>query len=423
MTLTVGRCVLPGPSNVDASGDFLSLSGVFYSTATTAANRAAEAQARSAQLMGMVDNPDEDVFPLVWSSESMYDGFYAVEDASWTWLNDGSGRLCVAAWSLTLRAVTNRVQPRREIQYVALVRANDHNVTTGTVPIAWWPVDDFADYSYSGTTYERTTESGEVSGALVAVSAATSSSVSNGTLPGDHYTGAAMVEVQGADGVWYPVVGTNDRIVGPGWRLSNGLVRMAPSQSTVGYLTMSVYDGSAWDTGPTFAALAVTVGPSYTRFRMVAAARSATEYAVMAVLRNDPDCVVLRVDNSDGIFYTFTIKRGSMLVEIGGGTTNDGLVFSPNTATSDLTSASASVAGVVTTSNDANGHKWVLMSANDVLTNNTLGGFYHSPSTDIPKWAVGCVLNGSSASTYDTAANLLLQFLIPSSTQTRIVAR
>ena len=113
-----------------------------------------------------------------------------------------------------------------------------------------------------------------------------------------------------------------------------------------------------------------------------------------------------------------------MFVEVNGyQSVEDGLVFSPDTATSDLSSAAASVVGVVTTSDDANGHKWALMSTDDVATNNTQGGFRHDPTTDYPHWAIAAVLNGSSATTYNTAANLLLQFMIPSSTQTRIVAR
>ena len=424
MTLTVGRCVLPDPSEVTPSGPYLSMSGVFVSTAATAANRAAEAQAREAQFNGMFDNPDEDVFPLVWTSEGKYDGFYAAEQGSWTWLNDGSGRLCVAAWSVTLRAVTDRVQPRRDVQYVALVRTNDHSVTTGTVPVAWWPNDTSVDYSFTGSTTSRTSDSGSLVGGLLTVSSATASSVSNGTPPADHYIGAAAVEVKGADDVWYPVVGLNEPIVGPDWRLTNGLIRLQPSEATLGYVVLSVYDGSAWDTGPTVAAAGATGGATLTRSGMVQAVTSSTDYATLTIKRNDPEAVVLRVDGAGGNFYTFTIRRGQMFVEVYGyQSTDDGLVFSPDTATSDLSSAAASVVGVVTTSNDANGHKWVLMSADDVTNNNTQGGFRHNPTTDYPKWAMGCVLNGSSATTYNTAANLLLQFMIPSSTQTRIVAR
>lgn len=422
MTLTVGRCVLPDPSEVTPSGPYLSMSGVFVSTAATAANRAAEAQAREAQFNGMFDNPDEDVFPLVWTSEGKYDGFYAAEQGSWTWLNDGSGRLCVAAWSVTLRAVTDRVQPRREVQYTTLVRTNDHGVTTGTVPVAWWPGDDLADYSFTGTTWERTSESGVVEGGLVAVSSPTTAAVSNGTTPSDHYIGAAKLELQGADGEWYPAVGRNVPVVSGAWRLGNGLVRVQPTASPHGYLQMSVYDGTGWDVGPIFCVIAVTVGPSINRASLVGSTKSG-EFATMSIVRNDPDAVVLRCVSVGGIFHTFTVKRGSLLVEIAGSTTNDGLAFSPNTATSNLSSAAASVVGVVTTSNDANGHKWALMSAVDVTTDNTVGAFYHNPSTDSPRWAVAAVLNGTSASTYDTAANLLLQFMIPSSTQTRIVAR
>ena len=270
MTLTVGRCVLPDPSNVDASGDFLSLSGVFYSTATTAANRAAEAQARSAQLMGMVDNPDEDVFRLVWSSESMYDGFYAVEDASWSWLNDGSSRAAVAAWSLTLRAAADRRAPVAETTCVNVTRSNAHGLTPTN---RLYRPNNRPGISPTGAA-ARITDDGV---ALQAISSP--SAYRHRADPATHYDAAVRIEQLHDDGAWYPIVGRHLTTDEPtDVRITNGLVRATMSGA------LEVYDqaGAAW-IDPTALGMSVYIG-----------ATTSMDRQAPVILRNDIDAAVVR---------------------------------------------------------------------------------------------------------------------------------
>lgn len=420
MTLTVGRCVLPDPSNVDASGDFLSLSGVFYSTATTAANRAAEAQARSAQLMGMVDNPDEDVFRLVWSSESMYDGFYAVEDASWSWLNDGSSRAAVAAWSLTLRRVSDFGQPKAEIQYLGTLRTNVHGLSpTGQLgrrfDLEAWDVSDqpFAPSvreSDDGVTFYQFSVSDQESGVA-----------SFEPEPSAHHDGGASVEVLGADAAWYPWTGRQMGRVDPSdVRLTNHLCRFSISDG--GVMTHAVYSpaAAAWES-TTFTLAMTPFASSFLTFDTCTAP---------TILRNDIDTVVVRYNmrsssnyaSYGSIFATVTLRAGDLFATVHLTSTQSQPKY--GVAASSSTAATSITGGLRRTSNDANGNRWVI-STPHTFTGDTTNGSVQVDytATSTPTFMIGQALDGSSANANNAETALVDQFMLSVYSKTRIVAR
>jgi len=419
VTLTVGRCVLPGPSNVDASGDFLSLSGVFYSTATTAANRAAEAQARSAQLMGMVDNPDEDVFPLVWSSESMYDGFYAVEDASWSWLNDGSSRAAVAAWSLTLRRVSDYSSPKAEIQYVGTLRTNAHSITTTPGFVSINAAAQAVSTVETLFSPDRTTDDG-VSLKIINITNGGSGAVSFEPVPDEFYDGRTAVEVLAADGEWYPAVGRQiGRVAASSVRLTNHYARL--SVSAAGVVTHAIYDSTAaaWESATFTLSVSEYGMSSYSAL---------DEWSAPTIIRNDGDTVVVRYNATSSsapelgaTFVTVTLRVGDAFAFLG---LASALFLDYKFGASSTTAATSITGGLRRTSNDANGNRWAISTPMIFAADTTNGaieiGF---DPTKVPTIMVGQSLGGSAASGYNNEQDLVYQFMTYVYVKTRIVAR
>ena len=402
MTLTVGRCVLPDPSNVDASGDFLSLSGFFYSTATTAANRAAEAQARSAQLMGMVDNPDEDVFPLVWSSESMYDGFYAVEDASWSWLNDGSSRAAVAAWSLTLR--------RTRSQHVASLSGVAAGSYRGTFPGSVTNVPVTIQSGATDSVDSFTGPDGFVvvrGEATMATSSYSDSWTADVTVEG-YYVGAVRLEALAADSEWYDVVGTVFPRGSTQWRLSNGRVRFTCDLST-GVIAPAIYDvtpGEWQDCAP-------ITGNSFVIGEAASPIGNRATDEPPAIIRNDGSGVVLKaashnlylrpgVDFLEISYYSTTVKRG--------------LRFNSSTAATALPTANS---GVYQSAADANGN-YVTIGSTPIMTNNVTNGRMYT--TSAPTAAFSMYIGVLSSIGGSALAQQLSNFRYAMSLTRRVVA-
>jgi len=75
MSMTVGRCSIardPYPGSFSQQGNVVSFrsdNGATSLTQSTALNQ---------QLLGLVENWDEDTFPFTWSLDSTYDGFYKI---------------------------------------------------------------------------------------------------------------------------------------------------------------------------------------------------------------------------------------------------------------------------------------------------------------------------------------------------------
>lgn len=78
MTITIGRAVInDAASNVQQQGDLLSFD-ISITNRTTSGNPAI-GQAIRQQLLGMMNNEDEDVFPLLSTDDPIWDGYYRVQ--------------------------------------------------------------------------------------------------------------------------------------------------------------------------------------------------------------------------------------------------------------------------------------------------------------------------------------------------------
>lgn len=428
MTITIGRCVLPDPSSVQASGASVTFAGFFHSTATDTADRADEAQMREMQLLGLVDNADEDTFPLVWDAESRYDGYYTVQSASWDWVNDGSGRLATANWSVSLTRALDGPNALVEMSSLFFIRSNGHSllsVNNNDVIAHPASVSDYELRFLPDSTLTRSSTEGNVRVWLKTTSAAASGILGLLLTPDAWYDAACRVEYQAGDNNWYPVIGRDIPADAAGrWRLTNGTVRVTPS-STLGVLTLEVFNGTAWE-GFDFQ------GNTYQSATHVALNLSASQTAWLtpAILRNSPDGVAITtaaygLAGATEVRYscTLSLTRGTHHVEVvlQGPNGYPGLRAATNTASTAL---ATSTAGVRATSNDANGNRFVLMGANAV-TNDTTNGRIYVNSGDNTARAFGAALelDGSSAVTGNASADLLGQFLGVSSIETRVVKR
>jgi hypothetical protein len=425
MTLTFGRAVLPDPSSVSSSGAFVTFSGVAYSSAATAANRAAEVQMLEAQVLGMVGNPDEDAFPVVWSAESKWDGFYTEIDASWDWVNDGSGRVSVANWSITGRKVTDFASPRIETTGVAVVQTNGVSITSGTAYMTAFSSADAAELQKTSTVSVTRARSGEdgtvVAGTLAPTSSAAVGSFSVSIDPANYYAGGCALEIRGADDVWYEFVGRDiPASATNAWRLSNGIIRIGPS-------TLEVYDGG-WQS------IALKVGGRFTGAgniyptnigQVQTSLGTPTENLCPSVLRNDRSCVVLKFNTAPG--QTSTSYNGQTLLTLRAGQTLATLAFTGILNKYGVMLAggtdpiSAFTGGGIATSADAAGNKWVICATQPMDAGSYTDGYvaYLSTAAAVTAWGilgVGWDLFGSSSS-------VLEQLVCTANVTTRVVAR
>jgi hypothetical protein len=428
MTVTIGRCVLPDPSDVSSSGGTVTFSGLAYSTETLVADRAAEMQMREMQLNGLVENPDEDVFPLLWTAEPQWDGFYRVLDVTWDWVNDGSGRASVANYAVTLTRALDGANALVEMTSLSFVRTNGLSLTTATNNDVIAHPASIVDYELRflpDTSVVRNSPDGQVNVWLKNTSAAFSGSLGLLLTPEAFYDGSCSVEYQAANSEWYPVVGRDIPSDAAGrWRLTNGCIRIAPS-GTVGTLTLSVYTGTAWESvdflGNAFLS---------STHRELKLASNDTVWLSPAILRNSPDGVAIATagysfNSTTPVRYavTLSVTRGTHHVEVvlQGGLGMSGLRHASATASTALATATG---GLRTTSNDANGNRLVLMSAAAITNDLTDGRFYVNSSTQVVRaFAAGIELDGSSAITGNASADLLGQFIGVSNIETHVVKR
>jgi len=288
MSFTVGRASLPvDPSSATWNGDTLTIEGWI---SPTVANDTNQAYAIRQQLLGLVDNDDESVFPCTFSVDPDWDGFYTVESVrveGRPGLMETQGRM---PYALTMRRVGGFTAPQFECIATTVVATNSHGLPTATpAGIVALPYTNLQEASIPtsfaggssnsfliGTT--RTTADG-----LVRYCAPTNQTPFRymwATSPAYYYEGSARFE-QSFGGTYYEMNGQQVRPVSSAWRISNGLMRVTISGTTI---SVAHYDGSTWDTAKLW-----TIGGVAPTAPLLASVTSAR------VIRNTPEEVIVRV--------------------------------------------------------------------------------------------------------------------------------
>jgi hypothetical protein len=199
--------------------------------------------------------------------------------------------------------------------------------------------------------------------------------------------------------------GTGVQIQTP-WALSNSLIEM---KSNGAFLDFRAHNGTVWSTAKQFGLTVGGVGIG-------------TPVAV-SVLHNEYERVTLRLlynrSPSGRVVVDATLRRGSRFVEFvvkANSSTTLGVTHTTNEAS---TAASGYVRA---TSNDADGHRYLIGSLRSFTGDLTAGGISKASVTRFDAF-IGVEVAGSSAVAGDQAANLMLQYVGAGSETVQAVKR
>lgn len=353
MSMTIGRCAItedPDAGTLRQRGDVVSFSSVVNASSVD------EMKARVQQLRGLMDNDDETVFPFTWSEDSSFDGFYTdfvVEVADYaTMLTNGA-----CPFTITMRRVGGFTAPQFECIATTVVATNSHGLpTVSSTGIVALPYTDLQEASLP-TSFAGGTNSGFLSGTTRTADDGlirwcnpvnqTPFRFTWATSPAYYYEGSARFE-QSFGGTYYALHGQQVRPVTSAWRIANGLVRVTVSSTTI---SVSHYDGSAWDTAKAYTLGGVT--PTAPLLASVPSTR---------VIRNTPEEVVVRCvlkmeATVSSTVMDITLRRGCRWAafSLASNYTSDWYInTSPNEAGTALTG------GFRATATDAAGNRYVV---------------------------------------------------------------
>lgn len=375
MSMTLGRFSTtedPEAGSLRQSGDRVEFESMIVGTST------ADMQAKVQQLRGLVDNPDESVFPFTWSEDSTFDGFYTdvevdVEDTP----------AMYAAWNVPftvrMRRVSGYGRPRVEFMVTRTLRTNSHAVTAPeslAVVLANandtdletdWP-NDFGTPA-NGASFPASGVTSDLTAYTFAWSASTKTYRTTRT-PAQFYQGAASVEFS-YGGTYYATHGEQvPAEASTSWRVSNGLTRAYPVYNTGrGYSALEVetWDGSGW-AGTTFAFIDGAIGAtSYRGLFGSGTGAGQTKYAHCRVLRNDPAMVVIRMDYA---FYSTTISltygQPWVVVSIIENVTTAAVKHGWRAIAAGTPASATLTGGIKATASDSNGRKFLVTSPSTV---------------------------------------------------------
>ena len=310
MSMTIGRCSL----TEDPSGSSLTVSGNVVSfSLREPASSVDDCKAKMQQLSGLLENMDEEVFPLTWTEDATFDGFYKVLSLRLSplpvYLSTG-----FFEFDITVQRIGGGfARPQFESIVQQVVRTNSHGVTAPAgFDLSWYAgTNTEADVAFSGIWNLTLAEGSQKWHTLNAPTGPTSYYVS--TRAADYYLNTARVEVlYGA--TWYPVMGQQVPLgTGVNWRISNGAVRLYPtSVSGNGRFTVEAYrpaDG-LW------------IGKEYgiitAASTFVNATGTSSDPGSLKIVKNSPEIVVVRVRQQAeaGAQFDFTLRKGDLWAEL-----------------------------------------------------------------------------------------------------------
>lgn len=389
----------------------------------------------SSQVVGLLDNPDEDAVAVVATQDPSRPGFYRVTGGSLD--IDAAAMMSFAApLKLELEAVPGRFSPRIESRIYGALRSNSHAIAIGTT-VPWWACPDAASMDFAGVggsygTPALSTRTSDT-GALALQSSGIGEHFYDKTMiwqcdPTYYYVGAAAIEITPDSGTtWVRLpgrrIGAATAASSTGWRLNNGLVRVSYGGGT-GLISVQHYMGGSWITAKTYrvhASAGTTVGSA------VGAVKSVT------ILRNAPECATIRVGMEYSSTYPavmnldLTLRRGSLWVD-GVLTVTTPLVniltagaltlgVGRNTAEASTTHTS----GLHATAADAAGGKYILTSSVTVGKDHTQGAMWASTAATSFPFMIGYEHSGASG--INTFTNQVYSWFAAANESTRFARR
>lgn len=441
MTLTIGRAILDDPGDVRLAGQSIQMSGLFAVSEASEALNVAQYLAVREQLRGMVNNPDMDVWPLSWTEDATLDGYYRVLRAEVTpypvALATG-----VAQWSVDLERPVGLVSPLCENITNSITMTNDHAVVADATIASVWAVPTEALSVVSPTSVaglpaagSRVTEDGALK--LYRVDDV-SSSGSWTVAPADFWESSARVEAQLAGSTFYPMVGRSFGATTTNWRLNNALVRITPTVVSGAIFGIEFYNGTSWSTVQD---VRLNVrNPSTVTYTMNA---TIDTIVGVSVLRNSPEAVSLRItakasavtgSSADQVLRALnghatidlTLRRGEPLVRMSFGM--NGLSGYTSVSAGPASGTQTTLTGGVRHDSTLNSGRVLVATANSFTSTvvgvaSSLPSLANTAARSTNLFAIGYEIAGSSATTYNTAQQIIYQYLIALSERQRVVLR
>lgn len=413
MSLTIGRATLADPDDVKVSGDQVTLE------LELDAGNVAEMKAIRQQVSGLVGNPDEDVFPLTWSEDPSFDGFYRV-----TGVNLGSSPLMLTnaylpPGSVALQRVGGYSNPTFEcVRSTPVTRTNAHSFTgTSLIVVPGTGTSytfDVPDYSFAAYDTRASAD-----GVTLNVSTSTYNWYRFDVAPDEFYSACCKIEIE-YDGTWYPVVGQQIPR-STRFRIGNELVRFTSGDST-DEATFEMWNGSSWSS------FEVSFYDSSSNKRKIGRytpgmdgwSTTARDIPV-TIVRNGPEQVAVRMATWDDQ-VTFSLGRGDLHMTIHWSTRGSadwvgnvsyGLAMTTNTAGTSRTGGIEINAGT---------YRPLFIMAEARTADTTNGRIQASSGASFGTMCIGALI-GASPSAFGTYAQLSAQMMAGTSWRQRVVPR
>ncbi len=347
----------------------------------------AELAGRHDDILGLTDR----FVPVSFTDKADRNGFYMVTSSSSSLMN-WQGEVVTADWSISLMRVGFEGEVDIESR---LSGAQTRHTTLATIGDRW-DAPPIGAYGYfSGATVPSVlTRTGADGAITVYRGLGLNTNPRYGCSVANYEAGRVRL----VDSLGRIRTGTRFSPGPSGWSLTNGLVRVTPR---TGGLSVDAYTGGAWQTMP---------------WDLTAFGSTAGSVDAVTLLRNEPECVIVRVlftpTSTGRLTADLTLRRGSRFVELY-------LTASSSTTLKvALTSAQAGANGtgyVSASANDGAGNRYVVGSALAYTSDLTQGGISLASTTTLDAF-LGVAAGGSSAVAGDAAADLSAQYLgVPSS--------
>lgn len=358
----------------------------------------AELEQRREDIMGLQGL----MIPVRFTDKPNLDGYYQVTDTGASETN-WQGEVAWVNWNVSLELVGPANAVDLEDRLTAAGRVNDHG-QTGTS----WHAPAVGAYGYwtgaasPAGTVSRAGTDGTV---LVYLGLPAATNPRWGASLANYPGGRVRFTLNG-----FERTGTNLVVSGSAWSLGNSLVRVTPAASAT--LSVDTWDSGAWAAKP----WNVSVAGSGAALGVPDA---------VTVLRNDYELSTVRLvwDRASGgrAVLDLTLRRGARTVEgyLQTGAANTLAVY---LGTASAGTSPASAGYVTATANDADGNRYVAVSARS-FTALTVQGGLQKAATRTLDFALGVAFNGSAAQAGDTAANLVSQYLMAMADTTTGVKR
>jgi hypothetical protein len=345
----------------------------------------AQIQARSEDLVAMLDR----ALPVIFSSKTTQVGFYEVQDVGAVITSWAEAKFF--NWTLRLNRIGAENAVDIESRLGSVVRQNGFALTGER-----WHAPAVGAYGYfTGST--------PPSGSIGRVLADTEGTITVfrgipagvspvwGVTAPNYLLGRSRVLVDGVERS-----GIGIRVATTDWVLTNGLIRVTPNAAG-SMLQIEGWDGAAWSSKD----LDITVGTDL-----------APPWDAMTILRNDLECVVIRLIKSKSpsgrILVDLTLRRGALFVE-GFIQTDASATLAVKTDPVLATTNNAATGYIIETANDVNGNQFTSGSP-ITFTGSTTGSISVAASVELP-WYAGYVVDGTAGVSGNTALHLRDQYI------------